>query len=67
MLAIIKRIARRLFGWPPGDDSSPDPFTTMRVPKGHRPGGRKNAVALEEPPEGVVVEAVGKLFRDRRS
>jgi hypothetical protein len=64
MLRYLVRLARRLIergglpDMPP--DFPPDPFSTVRHPRGRGPGGRSSAVAVPEPSAVSAVHAVGR-------
>jgi hypothetical protein len=42
-----------------------EPFSGVRVPRPGRPGGRTSAVAVAEPDDPELVQAIGKPWRSR--
>ena len=64
MVEALKQTAARLIQeirrWRFGSGGAEDPFAAVRVPKNRNPRGRVGAIALEEPPGEVRVEAVGR-------
>jgi hypothetical protein len=63
MLSWLAQLARRVGVSPSAPDSneSPrDPYSYVRHPLVHRPGGRNAAVALEEPDEEQTLALVGR-------
>jgi len=63
MLAWLARLARQLHRWLniPGPNELPrDPYSYVRHPLVHRPGGRNAAIALEEPDEDENLELIGR-------
>jgi hypothetical protein len=63
MLSWLAQLARRIGASPTAPDSneSPrDPYSYVRHPLTHRPGGRNAAVALEEPDEEQTLALVGR-------
>ena len=63
MLSWLTELARRLRAMPSAPDSNEaprDPYSYVRHPLVHRPGGRNAAVALEEPDEEETLLLVGR-------
>jgi hypothetical protein len=63
MLSWLQQLARRV--WlsalgPDSSDSPRDPYSYVRHPLVHRPGGRNAAVALEEPDEDQNLQLIGR-------
>jgi len=53
-------VARYLRSAPDSNESPHDPYSYVRHPLVHRPGGRNAAVALEEPDEEQPLVLVGR-------
>jgi hypothetical protein len=63
MLSWLAQLARRIRGSqsaPDPNESPRDPYSCVRQPLVHRPGGRNAAVALEEPDEEQTLTLVGQ-------
>jgi len=63
MLSWLAQLARRMRatpGAPDSNESPRDPYSYVRHPLVHRPGGRNAAVALEEPDEEQTLVLVGR-------
>jgi hypothetical protein len=63
MLSWLAQLARRIRGSqsaPDPNESPRDPYSYVRQPLVHRPGGRNAAVALEEPEEKESLTLVGQ-------
>jgi hypothetical protein len=63
MLSWLAQLARRLRASqsaPDSNESPRDPYSYVRQPLVHRPGGRNAAVALEEPDEDETLTLVGQ-------
>jgi len=61
MLSWLLELARRVKSSiaPDTNDGPRDPYSYVRHPLVHRPGGRNGAVALEEPDEDETLMLVG--------
>jgi hypothetical protein len=61
MLSRLLEVARRVMSSiaPDTNDGPRDPYSYVRHPLVHRPGGRNAAVALEEPDEEEALMLVG--------
>jgi hypothetical protein len=61
LITYFKALAARVFGrgLPPLDSLDDGPGVRVRDPRRRGPGGRTNAVAVEEPPERTSVDARG--------
>jgi hypothetical protein len=61
MLSRLLELARRVKSSiaPDTNDAPRDPYSYVRHPLVHRPGGRNAAVALEEPDEEETLMLVG--------
>jgi hypothetical protein len=68
MLAWLKHLARRVMSFiaPDSNDAPRDPYSFVRHPLVHRPGGRNAAVALEEPDEDESLILIGHSLGRRR-
>ena len=63
MLSWLLQLARRMrasASTPDSNESPRDPYSYVRHPLVHRPGGRNAAVALEEPDEEQTLALVGR-------
>jgi hypothetical protein len=63
MLSWLAQLARRMRASeiaPDPNESPRDPYSYVRQPLVHRPGGRNAAVALEEPEEEETLTLVGQ-------
>ncbi len=63
MLSWLAQLARRMrasFNTPDTNESPRDPYSYVRHPLVHRPGGRNAAIALEEPEEEQPLVLVGR-------
>jgi hypothetical protein len=63
MLSWLAQLARRMrasSSTPDTNESPRDPYSYVRHPLVHRPGGRNAAVALEEPDEEQPLVLVGR-------
>jgi GGDEF domain-containing protein len=60
MLAWLQELARRVKSSiaPDTNDAPRDPYSYVRHPLVHRPGGRNAAVALEEPDEDQNLQLI---------
>jgi hypothetical protein len=63
LLQRIRQIFRdRLAAWePPPPDLPEDPTADVRHPRWQGPGGRRSAVAVEEPDPDESVQVIGRL------
>ena len=62
VLSWLEQLARRLrqsWNLPDPNDAPRDPYSYVRHPLVHRPGGRNAAVALEEPDEDENLGLIG--------
>jgi len=63
MLSWLAQLARRIRASqsaPDPNESPRDPYSYVRHPLAHRPGGRNAAIALEEPDEEQTLTLVGQ-------
>jgi hypothetical protein len=64
MLSWLEKLAARVRGSssaaPDSNEAPRDPYSYVRHPLVHRPGGRNAAVALEEPDEEETLVLVGQ-------
>jgi hypothetical protein len=62
MMSWIQQLARRVASaiTPDSTDGPRDPYSYVRQPLVHRPGGRNAAVALEEPDEDLNLTLIGR-------
>jgi hypothetical protein len=65
MMSWLQQLAKRLRGQLRGPDSHDgsrgprDPYSYVRHPLVHRPGGRNAAIALEEPDDDQHLQLIG--------
>jgi len=59
MLSWLRRLVQRVMGPSDAPEAPRDPYSYVRHPLVHRPGGRNAAVALEEPDEDETLILVG--------